>query len=321
MPIKLENQSCNRRVIICSSTLPITLVENENGQLVAKPRHNHPAWLAGLGITKKVFIGTASNELSESERIAFGQANCIPVPIDQETLTNFIGYCKERLWPLLHYHLWDRPLLDVHYEKALFSAFESVNRAFADVVMSVLEPGDIVLAIDCHLLLLPAEIRRQCMKTPIGLFIVTPVSSSEYIRCLPQSRQVLSGAVGANLVFFQTDSYTRHFASCCVRILNLDKELMEKGLKIVNGDVSMLLRTAPLGVDVQKVRELKTCYGVMEKVNEIRRLFPPELALIVGIDRADQTRGIKHKLDALDLFLKTFPEWIGKVLPLNPNPK
>jgi trehalose-6-phosphate synthase len=312
MPIRLEDPN-TRRVVICSSSLPLTLSEEDSGQVVAKGRHNHPAWVAGLGIQNKLFIGASSDDLSEAEIKALNKANCLPLCIEKEALINFDAYCKERLWPLLHYNLWDRPLLDGNYEKALYSAFESVNCIFEKAILSMFRPGDIVLIVNYQLLLVPAELRKQHKQMPIGLFIATPVSSSEYMRCLPQARQVLNGAIGANLVCVQTDSYARHCKSCCVRILNLDNEIMEKGLRIINGDISVLLNLAPLGVDVQRGRELRNCYAVMEKVNEIKKKFPAELALVLGIDLANQKRGIRHKLDAFNLFLEMFPEWQNKV--------
>ncbi|KAG1721710.1 hypothetical protein EDB19DRAFT_1960711 [Suillus lakei] len=52
----------------------------------------------------------------------------------------------------------------------------------------------------------------------IGLFVHTPFPSSEVFRCLPRRKEILDGMLGANLICFQTYSYTRHFTSTCVRV-------------------------------------------------------------------------------------------------------
>ena len=45
------------------------------------------------------------------------------------------------------------------------------------------------------------------------------------------------------------------------------------------------------------------------------------MAVIVGIDRLNQGKGIIHKLTAYEQFLKDHPEWIGKsnLSPSNPS--
>jgi len=37
------------------------------------------------------------------------------------------------------------------------------------------------------------------------------------------------------------------------------------------------------------------------------------MKLIIGRDKNDYVKGVRHKLAAFEKFLKTHPEWIGKV--------
>ncbi|KAG1747330.1 glycosyltransferase family 20-domain-containing protein [Suillus lakei] len=53
----------------------------------------------------------------------------------------------------------------------------------------------------------------------ICLFVHTPFPSSEAFRCLPCHKEILHGMLCANLICFQTYSYTRHFTSyLCPRV-------------------------------------------------------------------------------------------------------
>lgn len=309
------NNNGSSRVIIASLTLPFSAAEDQNKKTSIKPIQNHPAWLIGLGVSEKVFVGCHDFDGDNCP------SNCASVNIDSDTMNLFLnGYCKDRLWPLLHYHLWDRPPLDVKLENSLFSAYCSVNQSFSDAITTVYKPGDIVLIVDYHLLMVPSMLRQKdpLCDASIGLLLLTPISSSEYIRCLPQAKQILQGAVGANVVVAQSASYSKHCASGCMRILGLEKEQVNRvgGLKLVdNNGVETTLAVGPLGINVQRAIELRTSYGVLEKVNELRRMFPIEdTILILGIDQANQMRGIKHKLDALKMFFEMNGEFVGKVL-------
>jgi trehalose-6-phosphate synthase len=84
----------------------------------------------------------------------------------------------------------------------------------------------------------------------VGLFLHTPFPSSEIFRCLPRRKEVLDGMLGANLVCFQTYSYSRHFTSCCIRVCGYE---ISPGRGIdVAGHVASVMH-CPVGVDADRV--------------------------------------------------------------------
>lgn len=292
------------RILIASITLPFDGNDNEKKGLI----HNHPAWLAGLGIESKVFVGIADHTQVPSDTV--------PVKVDPKDRLLHQAFCKERLWPLLHYSIWDKPLLDVQLEGSMYRGFETINQQFCKTILEEFRDGDQVIIIGYHLALLPALLKQCKPHLPIILFLKCPVSSSEYLKCLPQAKQVVRGTLGADLVVVQSDSFARHCASFCLRILNFEREDLGGGnVRIVdnNGEVQVEMVTRWLGVDVERAREMQSSYGVMEKVNELRRLFDTDTKVILGIDGVDQLRGVKHKLEVYKLLLETSPDFIGKV--------
>lgn len=176
------------------------------------------------------------------------------------------------LWPLFHYLLWQ----DVSPTSlsASFSAdehwapYEQANTAFARKIMDVYRPGDLVLVHDYHLLLVPKLLRLLVPDVYVGLFVHTPWPSSEVFRCLPRTseirsvaifcssffyatgrKEILDGMLGANLICFQTYSYSRHFTSSCVRVCGY--EVAARGID-VQGHVAAVMHT-PVGVDAERV--------------------------------------------------------------------
>ncbi|KAI6021119.1 glycosyltransferase family 20 protein [Pisolithus marmoratus] len=135
---------------------------------------------------------------------------------------HYDGYCKTTLWPLFHYLLWQDVATEYASVDANYEQYEQANQAFASRLASVLKPGDLVWVHDYHLLLVPRLLRvamgERGSDVIIGLFVHTPFPSSEVFRCLPRRKEILEGMLGANLVCFQTYSYSRHFLSTCVRV-------------------------------------------------------------------------------------------------------
>ncbi|KAG1763711.1 glycosyltransferase family 20 protein [Suillus occidentalis] len=162
---------------------------------------------------------------------------------------HYDGYCKQTLWPLFHYLLWQDVATEHASADANYEYYEQANQAFATRLTSVLKPGDLVWVHDYHLLLVPRMLRIAMHSgaisgvggesggdVTIGLFVHTPFPSSEVFRCLPRRKEILDGMLGANLICFQTYSYTRHFTSTCVRVCGY--ETTSKGSMVTSTSAS-----------------------------------------------------------------------------------
>jgi trehalose 6-phosphate synthase/phosphatase len=92
-------------------------------------------------------------------------------------------------------------------------------------------------------------IRELIPEANIALFIHAPFPSSEIFRCLPKRKEILEGMLGANLVCFQTYSYSRHFISTCIRVCGF--ETTPAGVD-ANGTVTAV-SYCPIGIDCERV--------------------------------------------------------------------
>jgi trehalose-6-phosphate synthase len=106
---------------------------------------------------------------------------------------------------LFHYLLWQDVTSEIPVEDEGFSAYKQANQAYANAILAVLKPGDLIWIHDYHLLLAPRMIRTGAPDAHIGLFVHTPFPSSEVFRCLPRRKEILDGMLGANLVCFQVN--------------------------------------------------------------------------------------------------------------------
>lgn len=217
-------------------------------------------------------------------------------------------YGEHEIFTLFHYKQ-NEPTNGKSAQKA-YEYYEKMNRAFADAIIAVYKPGDIVIIHDYQLLLLPRLLHDRIPAMYIGFFLHIPFPSNEYYRCLSKRTQILEGILGSNLIGFQAYSYSRHFASCCSRILDTESAPAAVDFAGVHSSIDVF----PIGINAKTT--LQSAFGspaIEDKITALQELYRDK-KIIVGRDRLDSVRGVVQKLQAFELFLERHPEWHGKVV-------
>lgn len=229
-------------------------------------------------------------------------------------------YGEHELFGLFHYKRNDTSHPEVR--KQAWRNYHRMNELFAQTIMEVYRPGDVVMIHDYQLLLLPAILRRLMPNMYIGFFLHIPFPSSEYFRTLPTRELLLHGMLGADTVGFQTKSYAAHFKYSCERILSL--QASDQGVEYRGAYTAF--EVFPIGLDARGILShafsvsVSTIIAGLEydKVHTGRKV-------IMGRDRLDSARGIMQKIEAFGRFLDRHPEMVGKVVmvqitsPLGPG--
>lgn len=217
-------------------------------------------------------------------------------------------YGEHELFTLFHYK--QNEPSDGRAMKMSWRWYEKMNQAFADAIISIYKPGDVVLVHDYQLMLLPSMLRQRLANMYIGFFLHIPFPSSEYYRSLTMRNEILEGVLGANLIGFQAFSYSRHFSSCCTRILGLESS--PAGVEF--GGVHVAVDIFPIGIDTDLT--LKSAFADPDIDKEVVALRAKHTGkkIIVGRDRLDSVRGVAQKLQAFEIFLERHPEWHDKVV-------
>lgn len=217
-------------------------------------------------------------------------------------------FAEHELYTLFHYKQHEPT--DGRAERKSWADYYRMNQKFATKILEIYKPGDLVMIHDYHLLLLPSMLRQRVPHMYISFFLHVPFPSSEFLRCLPRRNEVLEGVLSANLIGFQSYSYSRHFVSCCTRILGFPSDI--SGVDAYGAKVTV--GVFPIGIDAAGVEKLAFEQEIInEKVNALKSLYQGK-KIIVGRDRLDSVRGVAQKLMAFERFLEHFPEWRGKVV-------
>ncbi|WBW72846.1 trehalose-phosphate synthase Tps2 [Schizosaccharomyces osmophilus] len=218
-------------------------------------------------------------------------------------------YADNVLWDVLHYRI---PTIDGFQQQIWWKDFNKWTQYFADYVVSIYRPGDLILIHDYSLFLLPKLIRKRLPDANIVFFLHVPFCTSEIFRCLPKRAEILNGVLASNVIGFQTDSYARHFLSTCVNALGLEAT-SSSYIDTCDGFRAAIL-SSHVNIDVPHVYSICNKQSVQSKVAQLRHLYHQNMKVIVGRDRLDKVCGIIHKLRAFRQLLIKYPHWRKRVI-------
>lgn len=298
------------KTIIVSNRLPVKITEKD-GEYALNPSEGGLA--TGLGSIYRqgynIWIGWPGIDVSEEARPQIreqlGELNLMPVYLTQEEINNYYeGFSNEVLWPVFHYMS-----VYARYEQAYWDFYYQVNSKFRDVVLQVAEPGDVIWIHDYQLLLLPGMIRSELPDVAIGYFQHIPFPSFELFRLIPWRCELLEGMLGADLLGFHTFDDSHHFLNAVTRLLPVNAS---SNVVMVN-DRAVIAETFPMGIDNAKFEALSEDPEVLRQMESLKESFH-NTRMVLSIDRLDYSKGIIQRLQAFELFLQLYPEYVEKVV-------
>lgn len=319
----MENQKApeSRRLVIVSNRLPFQLVRDEgklrvqqsDGGLVSAltsyfDGHSNKGsgfsstlWIGSAGFREKTWSKFLKNNKLET------RYDVEPVFVEPKTYSKYYnGFCNSTLWPLFHYF----PSF-VEYDAETFRSYEEVNNQFANQILKILKPGDLVWIHDYQLMLLPGMLRKHDAQLTIGFFLHIPFPSFEVFRLLhrPWKEKIVDGLLGADVIGFHTHEYVQHFLKTVQMIKGFDHQFRT----IMLPGRSVKAEMFPLGIDFDKFHNAINRPEVRRQKEEIELNFP-EKKIIFSVDRLDYTKGINHRLAGFESFLESNPHWRERVV-------
>jgi trehalose-6-phosphate synthase len=210
------------------------------------------------------------------------------------------------LWPLLHL-VRPFPHLTGYYPRPLapapdvWSAYRAANEAYAEAAAAM--DAERAWVHDYQLGLVPALLRERGFRGRIGFFVHTPFPewsvAHEFldghgVSCF---REWLRGVLAADLVGVQSPADVRRLCEAAVALG--EASACEGGLRV--GGRSVAVEAHPVGPDAAGVLEPAQKAPDPPWLAELRALGLP---LVVGLERADYTKGIPERLRAVAVLLR-----------------
>jgi trehalose 6-phosphate synthase len=213
----------------------------------------------------------------------------------------YSGFANEGLWPLCH----------IAHTQPSFRAldwrsYQTVNETFARAAVEETGAGGMMLIQDYHFALVPRLVRDHAPHSVMSLFWHIPWPSSEVVGICPWKEALLEGMLGADIVGFHTRQYCLNFLETVQRYLECRVSLEE--MSVSYGGHRTLVRAYPISVEwpypaAQRIEgaSLRRSLGIAEGVH-----------VSVGVDRADYTKGLVERVEALEVLLEENPSLLGR---------
>lgn len=309
-----------RRLILVSNRLPyqlqekkdkVTLKQSDGGLVTAlksyfesntpKKAFSHKVWVGSADFPERRWQKFQAQKPDES------YFHVEPIFIDPKTYAKFYnGFCNATLWPLFHYFT-----SYVIYDEDAYRKYVEVNQMFAEKLIEIARPGDVLWIHDYQLFLVPSLIRQKLPDATIGFFLHIPFPSYEIFRMLHQrwKESLINGMLGADLIGFHTHEYVQHFLKTVRMVMGYDHQY--RGIALGNRMIKVDL--FPLGIDIDLFRQATQNPVTIQKREEILGNFA-DRKIIFSVDRLDYTKGVTHRLQGFERFLDKYPEWREKVV-------
>jgi trehalose 6-phosphate synthase len=221
----------------------------------------------------------------------------------------YLGFSNEALWPLCHV-AYTPP----NFDEADWNTYKKVNQIFADAVLD--EIGDkeaFVFIQDYHLALLPELIKAKNPDVVTAQFWHIPWPNPEAFRICPWGNEILEGLLYNDMIGFHIRYHCQNFLDTVNK--TLETKIDFEKWAVYRGDRTTLVRSFPISVDFDRISREVASDQVKKEMEIIRQNWKLEDEFVgVAIDRIDYTKGIPHRLKALDKFFAKYPEYQGRVV-------
>lgn len=240
----------------------------------------------------------------------FEGTRLIPVTLTAEDVELYYeGFSNDTIWPLYH-----DVIAAPRYSRLWWDAYRRVNERFAAAAAAAVADGGTVWVHDYQLQLVPQLLRRARPDVTIGYFHHIPFPAYGLYSQLPWRRQVLDGLLGADVVGFQRVADAGNFARAVRRVHHYETKASGITVPIAGGGTrNVIARAFPISIDTSGYVDLATRPDIQARAAEIRQNLGNPRKILLGVDRLDYTKGIRHRLKAFGELLEDGRAKVGDV--------
>jgi trehalose 6-phosphate synthase len=283
--------------VVVANRLPVDAGVGDDGSLEwsRSPGGLVTALAPVMAKTDGAWVGWGGQADTELEPFQVDGTTLVPVALTSDDIERYYeGFSNDTLWPLYH-----DTIAAPAFHRQWWDAYQRVNHRFANAAAKQAAQGATVWVHDYQLQLVPRLLREQRPDLKIGYFHHIPFPPLELFAQLPWRRQVVEGLLGADLVGFQRAGDAQNF----VRVVRRLTDLPTRGQLVTvtgRGRPERQVRAAafPISIDSHAFDELARTDAVQARARQIRAELGDPEHLMLGVDRLDYTKGIRHRVKA-----------------------
>jgi len=186
-----------------------------------------------------------------------------------------------------------------------------VNQSFANAVLEEAEEDSIIWIHDYHLCLVPEMLREKETKLTVAHFWHIPWPDWGVFRVCPQSKEILEGLLGNDLIGFQIPLFVKNFLDCVRECLHADVDY-QNSIVIYKGRTTRL-ETSPISIDYDKFDSMASSQRTIKMMENIKKRYGLTQGCIgIGVDRLEYTKALIKRLQAINLFFERYERFKRK---------
>ncbi len=312
----MNYREANRRFIVVSNRLPISIKRGEDGGLTASQgagglvtalapvlKNRGGMWLGWPGTSEK---GVLAMCRSYSREAGY---DLRPVALTEAEVEGFYrGFSNEILWPLFHEFQMPCKFLPAYWE-----AYRTANRKFTQAAAAAASKEDFIWVHDYHLMLMAKMFKETGRNSRLGFFLHIPFPPADIFLKIPWRRQLLDALLDYDLIGFQTLRDRRNFFESVKRVFPAATQKGRGQVTTLSADGrAPRLGTFPIGIDFRSFAQEAARPQIQEAAQAIRSSFGQRF-LLFGADRLDYTKGVPQRLEALRATFERYPELRGQI--------
>lgn len=282
--------------VVVANRLPVDRVVDLQGEEIW--RTSPGGLVAALEPVMKTvdgaWVGWAGQADLDLEPFVANGIRLIPITLsEQEVAEYYEGFANDTIWPLYH-----DVIAPPQYHREWWDAYVTVNRRFAEAAAGAVAQGGTVWVHDYQLQLVPEMVRSLRPDVTIGYFHHIPFPAHGLYAQLPWRDQVLRGLLGADVIGFQRAQDASYFLAAVRRRLQYN---VKGSMVDVPGETDsrpVLAKAFPISIDTAPYLELIEKPEVRARAVEIRQSLGNPKRILLGVDRLDYTKGIRHRIKA-----------------------
>ncbi|MFC9983597.1 trehalose-6-phosphate synthase [Microbacterium keratanolyticum] len=283
--------------VVVANRLPVDRVQGPDGEDIWRPS---PGGLVAalepvMHGVDGAWVGWAGQADLELAPFTANDIRLIPVTLSaQEVAEYYEGFSNDTIWPLYH-----DVIAPPQFHREWWEAYRTVNERFTRAAAKAVAPQGTVWVHDYQLQLVPEMLRALRPDVTIGYFHHIPFPSHHIYAQLPWRDQVLSGLLGADVIGFQRAQDAASFTAAVKRRLRYD--VKASTVAVPQNDAparSVLVKAFPISIDTTPYLELAARPDVQARAAEIRESLGNPKRILLGVDRLDYTKGIRHRIKA-----------------------
>ena len=282
--------------VVIANRLPVDRGDDENEPWRRSPGGLVTALEPVVQRTGGAWVGWPGQPDLDFEPFEFDGIRLVPVALTADEVAKYYeGFSNDTIWPLYH-----DVIAAPTYHRAWWDAYVRVNRRFAEAAADVAAEGATVWVHDYQLQLVPRLLREQRPDLTIGYFHHIPFPAYGIFSQLPWRSQVLEGLLGADVIGFQRVADAANFTNAVRRRFGFESRAGAIRIPQPDGGQRIALaRAYPISIDTATYEELARRPDIRARAREIREELGNPRSVLLGVDRLDYTKGIRHRLKAV----------------------